>query len=75
MAVKQSYLPTFPDDKAKILAVGQSKLYWDLLCYILLLIPLILSLIIIYNKFVLNPCGLSDENIVPFTKNENDSSV
>ena len=25
--VKNSYLPTFPDDKADILAVGLSKLY------------------------------------------------
>ena len=35
--VKNSYLLTFPDDKAEILAVCLPKLCWALLCSILLL--------------------------------------
>ena len=42
--VKNSYLLTFPDDKAEILVVVLSKLYWDLFYSVLLLIALILSL-------------------------------
>ena len=38
LPVKNSYLPTFPDDKAEILAVCLSKLYRALSCSILLTI-------------------------------------
>ena len=44
---KNSYLPTFPDEKAKILAVYLPKSYWALFCSILLLIVLIFSLTVI----------------------------
>ena len=44
LPVKNSYLQTFYDDKAKILAVFMSKLYCALLCLIVLSIVLIFSL-------------------------------
>ena len=66
--VKNSYLLTFPDDKAEILAACLSKFYWALFCLILLLIVLIFSLILIYNKVFLNRNGLSDEKVVSFSK-------
>ena len=48
LPVKNSYLLTFPHDKAEILAVCLSKLYWALFSLILLLIALILSPILIF---------------------------
>ena len=48
LPVKISYLLTFPDYKAEILAVFLSKLYSVLFSSILLLIVLIFSLILIF---------------------------
>ena len=48
LPVKNSYLLTFPNDKAEILAVCWSKLYWALFCLILLSTVLIFSLILLF---------------------------
>ena len=47
LPVKKPYLQTFPDDKAKTLAVLLSKWYWALFYSILLLIVVIVSVILI----------------------------
>ena len=65
MPVKNSYLLTFPDDKAEILAVYMSKSYWGLGCLILL----------IFYKLFLNRNGLLDDKVVLFTKSEYGSLV
>ena len=49
LLVKNSYLLTFPDDQAEILAVCLSKSYRPLFYFILLLIGLIFSLILIFR--------------------------
>ena len=46
-SVKSTYLPTFLDDKAEVLAICQAKLYWALFCSILLSIVLIFFLTVI----------------------------
>ena len=46
--VKNSFLLTFPDDKADLLAVCLSKLYWALFYSILLSIVLVFSIILIF---------------------------
>ena len=48
LPVKNSYLLTFPDDKAEIVVVGLSKSYSDLFCSILLSIVLIFSLAVVF---------------------------
>ena len=48
LPVRNSYLLTFPDDKAEILAACLSKLYLALFCSILLLTALIFSLIFVF---------------------------
>ena len=63
LPVKDSYLLTFPDDKAEILAVCLSKSYAALFCLILLSIVLIFS---VYNTFFLDLNGLSNDK----SKNE-----
>ena len=76
MTVKNSYLLTFPDDKAEIWEVCLSKSNWTYFCSILLLVDLIFSLIsLFYNKFFLNCNGLSDDKVVSFSKNEYGSWV
>ena len=69
LAVRNSYLLTFPDDKAEILAACPSKSYWALFCLI------VLFLLSLYNKFFLNLNGISDSRVVSFTKNEYGSLV
>ena len=75
LPVKNSHLLTFPDDKAEILAVCLSKLYWALFYSILLMIVSIFSLVLIYNTFFLNRNRLSDDKIIWLTKNEYGSLV
>ena len=48
LPVENSYLLTFPDDKSEILADFLSKLYWALICSILLLPALIFSLKLVF---------------------------
>ena len=68
LGVKNSYLLRFSDNKAEISAVCLSEFYWALFCSVLLLIVLIFSLILIYNKFFLNCNWLSDDKVISFTK-------
>ena len=76
MPVKNSYLLTFADDKAKILAnLCHSKSYGALLCSVLLLIVLIFSLILIYDKLFLNRNGLSDDKAISSTQNHYGSII
>ena len=72
LPVKNSYLSTFPDNKAEILAACSSKLYWRLFCSTLVSIALVFSF---YNKLFLNINGLSNGKVVSFTKNEYGSLV
>ena len=65
LPVKNSYLLTFTDDNAEILAVYLSKSYWAIFHSILLSIVLIFSVIV---KFFLNLNGLSDDKVVSITK-------
>ena len=48
-SVRNSYLLTFPYDKAEVLAVCLFKLYSALFCSVLLLFALIFSLILIFK--------------------------
>ena len=59
LPVKNSYLPTFPDDKAKILTISLCKLYF----------------IRFYDRLFLNLSTLSDDKVLLSTKNENDCLV
>ena len=68
--VKKLCLLTFLDDKADILQVCLSKLYWALFCSILLFIVFIFSLTVFYDTFVLNLNGSPDGKVVSFSKNK-----
>ena len=69
MPVKNSYSLTFPDDKAEILVVCLSKLYF--IGFVLLNFVIdcfnFLTNSHVYNKFFLNLNGLSDDKVVSFT--------
>ena len=71
---KNSYLPTFPDDKAEILAVFLNHIE---LCFAWFWYQLFWFFWwqLFYNEFFLNINALSDDKIVSFTKNENGSLV
>ena len=75
LPVKNSYLLPFPNEKAEILAVFLSKLYWTLFCSILLLAVLIFLLILIYNEIFLSRNELSDDKVILLTKIEYGSLV
>ena len=70
--VKNSYLPTFTDDKAEILDVCLSKSYWTLLCSVLLPIVSFSLEQSFYNRLSLNINGLLHGKVLSFSKNEND---
>ena len=62
--VKNSYLPTFPDSKAEVLAVCLSKSYWALFC-----VWFCYQLFwFFHNRVFLNLNGLSNSTVVSFTK-------
>ena len=76
LPVKNSYLLTFPDDKAEVLAVCLSKLYWALFLLDFVIDCFdFLTNTHFYNNFFLNPIGLSDDKVASFTKNEYHSLV
>ena len=73
--VKNSYLQTFTNDKAEILAVCLSKI---ILSFVLLFVINCFDFLPnthFCNKFLLNLNGLSDDKVVSFTKNEYGSLV
>ena len=75
LLVKKSYLQTFPDDKAEILAVVYIS-YIEL-CFAHFFIDCFdfLTNIHFYDKFFLICNGLSDDTVVSFTKSEYGSLV
>ena len=72
LPVKSWYLLSFPDYKPEILAVCLSKKI--ILSFVLLDFVIgcfdFLTNTHCYNKFFANHNGLSDDKVVPFTKNE-----
>ena len=72
LPVKNSYLLTFTDDNAEMLAFYLSKSYWAFFHSILLSIVLVFSVVV---KFFLNLNGLPNDKVVSITKNEYHSLV
>ena len=71
MSVKNSYLLTFSDDKAEIVAVYLSKSNRALFFFGFIINCFdFLANSLFYNNFILNLNGLLDAKALSFTKNE-----